>query len=127
MITDLSIDNVMKNMNNGWNIINKQSKIESLVSQIQFDIRNNYINEENLKLEIAKNFIYELLKYDLIEFSTESDLNREIKILRGEIFISKGKKSYLNLVDKIFKVGDNEFTNDELVEAVKYKFAERFI
>ena len=127
MITDLSIDNVMKNMNNGWNIINKQSKIESLVSQIQFDIRNNYINEENLKLEIAKNFIYELLKNDLIEFSTESDLNREIKILRGEIFISKGKKSYLNLVDKIFKVGDNEFTNDELVEAVKYKFAERFI
>jgi len=106
---------------------NKSSQVKSLKVMIETETYKSPPDQDYLKYELIDKLSEGILKNNLCYFEKDFSPKDFNEIYYAEINVVAPGLKYVNLEQTVFKVGDEVFTNDELIEAVKSHFAERFI
>lgn len=115
---------------NGWMKQHKAKLFKFLEVHYEHDRFNQKmydVPEEIIKRELAYKLGDEIFKRDLVHFEKNFHPENFKQTISAGINVAQPGIQYANLEEFVFKVNDEEFTNDELVEAVKSYYAERLI
>ena len=115
-------------MNEGW----KEKGCPQHVKEVSVSHKVSYLDTINTHSDEIQQIVKDLIFYELADKICKSGLitiNRHNYELVATMYITKPEYKYYNLLvpQHIFEVEDQQFSNDELVEAVKNYYAERFI
>lgn len=81
----------------------------------------------NIAKELAYKLSQEMLRSGYITVHETKDHLRDETVFRAEANAVLTSPRFVNLVENSFIVDEQSFTNEELVEAVKYTYPEKFI
>lgn len=116
---------------NGFTSINylKNVKELSVSGEIsQYDLTNDSIESINqVKNSLVHKLAESLISNELVEFEQCKNIENYSDVITASINIVEPGKKFVNLTDNKFIVQNEEFSNDELVQAVKIAYPERFI
>lgn len=116
---------------NGFTSINclKNVKELSVSGEIsQYDLTNDSIESINqVKNSLVHKLAESLISNELVEFEQCKNIENFSDVITASINIVEPGKKFVNLTDNKFIVQNEEFSNDELVQAVKIAYPERFI
>lgn len=114
----------------GWGKERKTKNVRNVHVEYvthRFSADMDKIPEEIIKRELAYKLGKEILENDLCNYYRTTSNKDFTETFAADIFVTEGSMQYYNRTDDVFKVHDEIFTNEELIEAVKSHFAERFI
>lgn len=123
-------DHEKKIQTNGWQTQNESKKIKRLDVHYQhsrYDAKFDQVPDELIFRELAYKLGSAILQDNLADYSKSVDQETFAMTYHATINVADPGVKYVNLDGTRFKVGDEEFTNEELIDAVKDYFAERFI
>lgn len=124
------VDAWLKRNRNGWNTIETSPSITSFTTQeIIYD---HYVeNEQEYLARIKENLVYkltsQLMESGLVDFVQHKDALTGSTVVRAEVDVVPVGQRFANRTENSFVVDEQTFTNDELVEAVKKAYPEKFI
>lgn len=116
--------------NNGWQTRKSAQGVTHLIAQYQhsrYSQDMDSIPEELLMQEMAYKLAKEILESDSATIYKNLDQETFNETIYAEICIAPPGMKYVNRDEEVFQVDDELFTNEELIEAVKGFYAERFI
>lgn len=119
----------MKYTKNGFNNVDVVKNVKVLTISRACDSFHidDKKNELFIKRNIAQDLSKSLIENDLIIFNIYEEWFNNQKIIQGTINVVDPGIRYVNKKDEKFVVDDQVFDNDELIEAVRKTFPERFI
>lgn len=117
---------------NNFNPTNIHEKVKELsVNVVLSEYDKCILSEYDIKQKIVDELSYlladEIVKNNYITSETYTEAVTLNEIFAVKTKICKNSTSYVNFVDNVFRVDKEEITNDELVQAVRNTFPERFI
>lgn len=115
----------LKNPEGFYDVIS-QKNVNKLRAEIKVDFETSSMSEEYVKSELIRKLVKGLINNSLVNIYTSKDTDG-ITTYAAEINAVHTGTSYVNLEDKQFTVEGENFTNEDLVEAVKKCFPERFV
>lgn len=115
----------------GWQIVNESRGVKEIKVQTEMEFDMYTYGSVDLYETIKREIIYNLAKVIISEnlFSYKrfsDDLDRK-DIIQASIHVAAPGIKYINKQNERFIVNGEEFSNDDLVKAVKYTFPERLI
>jgi len=109
----------------GWNISNVSDNVLIYKSKQVIDPFLN-VPIDVYQHSISMSLLQEALKNNSVYFEYDTGYNGQ-RTITGTLYVSKSENRYINRFDNIFNVGNEIFTNDELIHAVKNTYPEKFI
>ena len=104
---------------------NTASKITCQYILDDINISNNQENE--IKKTLIDSIAYELYKNNYVNFSKNKELKTQETIIRAEINVVPLGAKFGLIENDMFIVNGEKFTEEDLIEAVKIAYPERFI
>jgi len=83
--------------------------------------------ESGIKYKLAQDLANAIFEDDLLNIVQDHRIETYTKNFRAMIHVVEPNTQYANLMQNVFEVNGETFTNDELIEAVKNYYAERLI
>lgn len=107
------------------------SDVKVLNGEIEIPNDNN-ISEQYFQNRLAENIIHQLLKDEFISFSKSKKptVFGATEFLKGTLMVLKPKgrnNKYYMIPEDVFKYHDQKWTKEEIFEALRNTFPERFI
>lgn len=116
--------------NHGWGSSQTTKSVKKYEVHYEYDrykqVMTN-IPEELIKRDLAYKLGIAIIENNLAEFEKIFHPENFKETISASINIADPGIKFANLEQKYFKVQDEKFSNDELVEAVKHYYAERLI
>lgn len=106
---------------------NTASKITCQYILDDIDISNNQEYENEIKKTLIDSIAYELYKNNYVNFSKNKELKTQETIIRAEINVVPLGAKFGLIENDMFIVNGEKFTEEDLIEAVKIAYPERFI
>ena len=106
---------------------NTASKITCQYILDDIDISNNQEYENEIKKTLIDSIAYELYKNNYVNFSKNNKLKTQETIIKAEINVVPLGKKFGLIENDMFIVNGEKFTEEDLIEAVKIAYPERFI
>ena len=105
--------------------------IESQLVFSEYEMSHGNVDEQRVKEMLCNNLVKELYHSDMLEFEVQKEFNHQIaapeSVFRARLNVADMKCTNSIRGTQVFKIGDEEFTDDEITEALTQTFPERLI
>ncbi len=112
---------------NGFGLEKKQVQVQKISYSKIIDLE--YINdsEESVHDIVILELAQKIIKSGLVKIEEQTMIASKRKQLKVEINIVEPSVKFANLTNEVFKIGEEQFTEKELIEAVKSYYPERLV
>ena len=104
----------------------KEISIRKVIDVNEYD-DIGLINQISIQHSIIEELAQNIIENNLAQIYESTSFNTNEKVLTAHINIVEPGVKYSNLIEDVFKVSGEVFTNEELVKAVKNLYPERLV
>lgn len=118
---------------NGFNKIQTAKQVTNITSETRIDefkythSSSDYDFLDSSYMDLTHKLVHEMIKNNLVNFTQHKDVMSGDHVIRANLNAVKCEQQFVNLEEQSFIVDGNKFTNEELIEAVRHTYPEKFI